>query len=130
MLDQFGIKQPVFYAGLNWELISDLASNHNPKIREIPRYPQVQRDLAMIVSRELPWQEVENTVHKIRLDKLRDIKLFDIFESEKLGTGKKSLAVNFTFQDEEKTLTDKEIDGWMNKIMGALEKELQAEIRK
>lgn len=130
VLDQFGIKQPVFYAGLNWEQISDLASNHNPKIREIPRYPQVQRDLAMIVSRELPWQEVENTVHKIRLDKLRDIKLFDIFESEKLGTGKKSLAVNFTFLDEEKTLTDKEIDGWMNKIMGALEKELQAEIRK
>jgi phenylalanyl-tRNA synthetase beta chain len=130
VLDKFGIKQPVYYAGLNWELISALAVNHTPKIREIPRYPSVQRDLAMIVSRELAWQEVEKTVHKIRLDKLRDIKLFDIFESEKLGNGKKSLAVNFTFLDEEKTLTDKEIDGWMNKIMGTLEKELQAEIRK
>ena len=70
------------------------------------------------------------TVQKIKLDKLQDIKLFDIFESEKLGAGKKSMAVNFTFQDEGKTLTDKEIDGWMSKIMTSLEKELQAEIRK
>jgi phenylalanyl-tRNA synthetase beta chain len=58
------------------------------------------------------------------------MKLFDIFESEKLGSNKKSMAVSFTFQDEEKTLTDKEIDDWMKKIMAALEKELQAEIRK
>ena len=58
------------------------------------------------------------------------MKLFDIFESEKLGADKKSLAVSFTFLDEEKTLTDKEIDGWMNKIMTTFEKDLQAEIRK
>jgi phenylalanyl-tRNA synthetase beta chain len=84
----------------------------------------------MIVSKELGWQDVEATVQKIALNKLQDIKLFDIFESEKLGAGKKSIAVNFTFLDEEKTLTDKEIDGWMNKIMTTLEKDLQAEIRK
>ena len=58
------------------------------------------------------------------------MKLFDIFESEKLGKDKKSLAVNFTFLDEEKTLTDKEIDSWMNKIMSTLENSLGAEIRK
>ena len=58
------------------------------------------------------------------------MRLFDVFESDKLGHGKKSLAVNFTFLDQEKTLTDVEIDGWMKKIMQALEKELQAEIRK
>lgn len=130
LLDKFGIKQPVFYAGLNWELLAGLAAGGSSKIREIPKYPAVQRDLAMIVAKELPWAEVEKTVQKIKLDKLRDIKLFDIFESEKLGTGKKSVAVNFTFLDEEKTLTDKEIDGWMNRIMGTLEKDLQAEIRK
>jgi phenylalanyl-tRNA synthetase beta chain len=61
---------------------------------------------------------------------LKEVKLFDVFQSEKLGADKKSLAVNFTFQDEEKTLTDKEIDNWMNKIMNTLEKDLQAEIRK
>ena len=56
--------------------------------------------------------------------------MFDVFESEKLGTDRKSFAVNFTFLDEEKTLTDKEIDGWMNTIMTTLEKDLQAEIRR
>ena len=66
----------------------------------------------------------------MRLNKLREIKLFDIFESEKLGADKKSLAINFTFLDEEKTLTDKEIDAMMNKLMSMLEKDLHAEIRK
>ncbi len=84
----------------------------------------------MIVSKELSWDSVEKAVQKIKLNKLQDIRLFDIFESEKLGINKKSIAVNFTFLDEEKTLTDKEIDGWMNKIMTTLEKDLQAEIRK
>jgi phenylalanyl-tRNA synthetase beta chain len=73
---------------------------------------------------------VEKTVNKLRLAKLQEVKLFDIFESEKLGAGKKSIAVSFTFLDEEKTLTDKEIDGWMETIRTALERELGAEIRK
>ena len=64
------------------------------------------------------------------MNKLQGLNLFDVFESEKLGKDKKSMAVNFTFLDTEKTLTDQEIDGWMNKIMLALEKDLQAEIRK
>ena len=130
ILDKFGIKQPVYFAGLNWAVISELATSQKNKVKEIPKYPAVQRDLAMIVPKELIWDEVQKTVEKVKLNKLLDIKLFDIFESEKLGTNKKSIAVNFTFQDEEKTLTDKEIDGWMNKIMSSLEKELLAEIRK
>lgn len=129
-LAKFDIKQPVFFAGLNWSLLSELASKKKTVIKELPRFPAVQRDIAMIVAKELAYEEVEKSVQKIKLNKLQDIRLFDIFESEKLGTGKKSLAVNFTFQDEEKTLTDKEIDEWMNKIMTTLEKDLQAEIRK
>ena len=130
ILEKFGIKQPVFFAGLNWSLLSELAAGQKKKIKELSKYPAVQRDLAMVVSKELAWSAVQQSVQTIKLDKLRDIKLFDIFESEKLGAGKKSVAVNFTFQDEEKTLTDKEIDNWMNRIMTALEKDLQAEIRK
>lgn len=129
-LSKFDIKQPVFFAELNWTLISELASKKETVIREIPKFPSVQRDIAMIVPRQLAYEEVEKAVQKIRPGQLQDMKLFDIFESEKLGTGKKSIAVNFTFQDEEKTLTDKEIDGWMNAIMQAFEKNLQAEIRK
>ena len=69
-------------------------------------------------------------MQQIGLDKLQKVQLFDIFESEKLGSGKKSLAVSFSFLNEEKTLTDKEIDGMMLTIMTALERELHAEIRK
>ncbi|MEI9946090.1 MAG: phenylalanine--tRNA ligase subunit beta [Chitinophagaceae bacterium] len=129
-LAKFDIKQPVFFAGLNWALLAELASKQKPAVKEISRFPAVQRDLAMIVPKQLQYEQVEKTVQKIRLNKLQDIKLFDIFESEKIGTGKKSMAVNFTFLDEEKTLTDKEIDGWMNAIMTSLEKDLQVEIRK
>jgi len=84
----------------------------------------------MIVDKSLPYEKVEKAVLGVRLDKLQEVKLFDIFESEKLGAGKKSLAISFTFLDEEKTLTDKEIEIMVSRIMTALEKELQAEIRK
>ena len=130
MLDKFGIKQPVFFAGLNWDLLAEITTLQSPKIKAISKFPAVQRDLALIVPKQLQYTEVEKTVQKIKPSTLQEIRLFDIFESEKLGADKKSMAINFTFSDEEKTLTDKEIDGWMNKIMTTLEKSLGAEIRK
>ena len=130
MLEKFDIKQPVFYATFSWAEVVELSAMKNNAMKALPKYPTVQRDVAMIVSKGLAYSDVESTVQKIKLNNLRDVKLFDIFESEKLGADKKSLAVNFTFADDEKTLTDKEIDGWMNLIMGSLEKELNAEIRK
>jgi phenylalanyl-tRNA synthetase beta chain len=129
-LTKFDIKQPVFFAGLNWELLVQFATRQKITTHELPRFPNVQRDIAMIVSADLPFRSVEETVNKLKLDKLQSLKLFDIFESEKLGKHKKSMAISFTFLDKEKTLTDKEIDELMNKIMNSLEKELKAEIRK
>jgi phenylalanyl-tRNA synthetase beta chain len=129
-LKRFDIKQPVFFADIDWELLLKKVAKGELKFAELPKQLPVYRDLAMIVPKALPYAEVEATVKKVRLDKLQDIQLFDIFESGKIGADKKSLAVSFTFLDEEKTLTDKEIDGMMNKIMAALEKDLQAEIRK
>ena len=99
-------------------------------VNDIPRFPTVQRDIAMVVSKDLSYEQVEKAIQKVRPDKLRDVRLFDIFESEKLGIDKKSLAISFTFLDEQKTLTDKEIDGWMTKIISTFEKDLQAGIRK
>ena len=129
-LKRFDIKQPVFYADLDFELLLKYISANSIKAKELPRQLPVRRDLAMVVPKSLPFADVENTVKKVKLDKLQSIQLFDIFESEKLGADKKSLAVSFTFLDEEKTPTDKDIDGMMNKIMNALETTLQAEIRK
>lgn len=130
LLRQFDCKQDLFFADIRWDLLMDLISGRDVEFRELPRQLPVQRDLAMIVGKSLPFEKVEKTIRGVRLDKLEGIKLFDIFESERLGADKKSLAVSFTFLDQEKTLTDKEIDGMVARIMGALEKELNAEIRK
>lgn len=130
VLEKFGIRQPVFFAGLNWQLLAEMAGKNSAKVTELPKYPFVQRDISMVIAKDMTWGRVEEAVQKIKLNKLKDVRLFDIFESEKLGAGKKSMAVNFTFLDEEKTLTDKEIDIWMSKIMEVFEKDLQAEIRK
>ena len=129
-LHRFDIKQPVLFGEIDWHTVSLLAANQKQAISPIPKFPAVQRDLAIVVPSHLAYEEVEKAVQKTKLNKLYGLKLFDVFESDKLGHGKKSLAVNFTFLDPEKTLTDVEIDGWMKKIMQALEKELQAEIRK
>jgi phenylalanyl-tRNA synthetase beta chain len=130
ILGRFDIKQPVWYADLNWELILKGVKKLAVKAIGLPRQLPVQRDLALVVPRSTAYEALEKTLQKIRLDKLKDVQLFDVFESEKLGAGKKSFAVSFTFLDEEKTLTDKEIDGMMSRIMTTMEKELNAEIRK
>lgn len=130
ILNRFDIKQKVLYADLNWNMILKIALKHKPVFTPIPKFPAVQRDIAMVSSKELKYQAVKDVVKKLNLKKLQSTQLFDVFESEKLGAGKKSLAVNFTFLDEEKTLTDAEIDGWMKKIMQSLERDLQVEIRK
>jgi len=130
VLSQFSIKQPVFFAAFNWDAVLKLTSIKNLSIKELPRFPSVMRDISMVIPKTLNYEDVEKSVNKLRLMKLQEVKLFDIFESEKLGPGKKSIAVSFMFLDQEKTLTDKEIDGWMNQIRGVLEKELMAEIRK
>jgi phenylalanyl-tRNA synthetase beta chain len=127
---QFDIRQPVLFADISWDIWMGLAAARRIEFRELPRQLPVFRDLAVIVRKALPYEKVEEAIRSIRLDKLREVKLFDIFESEKLGSDKKSLALSLTFLDEEKTLTDKEIDGMVGTIMTSLEKEVQAEIRK
>ncbi|HLZ88065.1 MAG TPA: phenylalanine--tRNA ligase subunit beta, partial [Puia sp.] len=130
LLKRFDCKQEVFFVDFHWDNLLHLALNKKIEFRELPRQLPVYRDLAMIVDQALPFERVEKAIRGAKLEKLQEVKLFDIFESEKLGKGKKSLAVSFTFLDEEKTLTDKEIDTMVGRIMGALEKEVQAEIRK
>ena len=127
---RFDIKQPVWYASFNWKVVEALVRNNNIQSRDLPKQLPVYRDLAMIVPKGLQYQAVEDALMKPGLSKLKEIKLFDIFESEKLGPDKKSLAINITFLDEEKTLTDIEIDSMMSQLMGTLEKDLHAEIRK
>jgi phenylalanyl-tRNA synthetase beta chain len=129
-LKTFDIKQPVYFIDIDWLLLLQLAANQTITYREVSKFPAVQRDLAIVVDRKVTFEAVENVVGKVKVPKLQDVQLFDIFESEKLGHEKKSMAVSFTFLDEEKTLTDKEIDGMMNRLIQGFETELSAEIRK
>lgn len=129
-LDRFDIKQPIFYADLNWDRLLKLNKKNSIQHKDVSKYPAVNRDLAIVVDKALPFEAVQKTTTAAKINKLTSISLFDIFESEKIGAGKKSMAISFTFLDEEKTMTDKDIDGMMNKIIGAYEKELGAEIRK
>lgn len=130
ILRKFDIRQPVFFADIYWDNLLELVSGNSVVFSELPKQVPVNRDLALIVEKSLPFETIEKTVLGIGLQKLRRVQLFDIFESEKLGADKKSMAVSFTFLDHEKTMTDKEIDEMMGRIMKTAERELKAEIRK
>ncbi len=129
-LEQFSIKQPVFYVDIYWDKLIQSAKEEKITFKEMSKYPEVHRDISMIVPKNLSYDFVEILTKKLNISRLVGMQLFDIFESEKLGADKRSLAINFTFSDKEKTLTDKEIDSMMNKIIVSYEKELGAEIRK
>jgi phenylalanyl-tRNA synthetase beta chain len=129
-LNRFDIKQDVFFADVRWKTALDIVARKTISFTPLPNQLPVYRDLAMVVDRTTAYQSVEDAIKKIKLGKLRSVELFDVFESEKLGAGKKSMAISLTFLDDEKTLTDKEIDSMMSKIMRTLEQDLKAEIRK
>ncbi|HEX6332988.1 MAG TPA: phenylalanine--tRNA ligase subunit beta [Flavisolibacter sp.] len=129
LLSKFDIRHPVLFADFSWDRILALSTSR-VQFKEIPKYPSVERDLALIVDKGMKYEQVRSRIEGLRLRKMTDVRLFDVFESEKIGAGKKSMAISFTFLDEEKTLTDKEIDSWMSRIMETLERDLHAEIRK
>jgi phenylalanyl-tRNA synthetase beta chain len=129
-LKVFDIKQPVFILDINWDALLKIASKAKIDYNEIPRFPAVERDLAMVIAKNIAYEQVEQTVLQAKVKRLKNVSLFDVFESEKLGADKKSLALNLVFQDAEKTLTDTETDKMMSQIMSQLETQLGAEIRK
>jgi phenylalanyl-tRNA synthetase beta chain len=130
MLQKFDIRQPVFFADFNWDKLLQLNKKFKITHRDVPRFPAVQRDLAIVVDNSMVYEQVEKATAAAKVSKLSSVNLFDVFESDKLGVGKKSMAISFTFLDEEKTLTDKEIDAMISKIIASYEKELGAEVRK
>ena len=129
-LQLFDIKQPVYVLDILFAPLQEAVENNKIRYSEVNKFPVMQRDLAMVVKRSTTYESIEQTVKKVKLPKLKDMRLFDVFESEKLGTDKKSMAISFLFSDDEKTLTDKEVDGMVAKLIQGFETELAAEIRK
>ena len=130
VLKRFDIKQPVFFADISWELVLDSVDAQGVQFRDLPKQLPVMRDLAMVVDKTVPYDSIEKSIRKLRLQKLAGLQLFDVFESDKLGNGKKSMAVSFTFLDEQKTLTDSEVDDMMQQLIKTLTDDLRVEIRK
>ncbi len=98
-------------------------------ITQHPKYPSVKRDLALLLDKKISFKEVKELALRTEKTLLKAVTLFDVYEGEQLGAGKKSYAVSFTLQDDEKTLTDKQIDKIMNKLIGSYKHQLGAEIR-
>jgi phenylalanyl-tRNA synthetase beta chain len=125
----FDIKDRVWYAEIDWEVWSEAVGSTSIKYSEVPRFPAVQRDLALVVDKHVPYAHVQRITDKLKLQPLRSYGLFDVFESEKLGADKKSLALSYTFQLADRTLTDAETEAMMQQLINAYIKELGAQIR-
>lgn len=129
LLKDFGIKQEIFYAELNTALLFQSAT---PKlvIREVAKFPEVRRDLSLVLDRQVTFKEINSLVMSTEKKLIKGIIAFDVYEGEKIPEGKKAYALGFTLQDENKTLTDEEIERTMSRLMKAFEEKLGAVIRK
>jgi phenylalanyl-tRNA synthetase beta chain len=128
ILKHFDIKQEVFYAEFNWDLILKLLSNRI-KFTAIPKFPEVRRDLSLLLDQSVAFESVYGIAKQTEKSLLKDISLFDVYEGNNLPEGKKSYAVSFILQDTTKTLTDIQIDKIMKKLQTNLESELGATLR-
>ena len=128
ILKHFGIKQEVFFADFNWALILKLITT-KIKYAEIPKYPEVRRDLALLIDQNVTYDSIYNIARQTEKTLLKDINLFDVYEGKNLAEGKKSYALSFIIQDNSKTLTDVQIDKIMSKLQKNFETELGASLR-
>ena len=133
---QFGIDNTVYYAEMNWTQLMKATKKNEVKFTEVPRFPAVSRDLALLVDNSVEFAQIEQIARQAEKKLLRRVELFDVYEGEKLPAGKKSYAVNFILQDTEKTMNDKQIDAIMQqidaimqKLIASLKKQLNAELR-
>ncbi len=128
---KMGVKQEVAFGELDWENIMKAGAKNKIQVVEISKFPKVRRDLALVINDSIQFGEIENIALKTDKKILKNVNLFDVYKNEKqLGEGKKSYAISFEFQDQEKTLKDKDVDKVMNVLIDKFEKNLGAFIRK
>ena len=129
LLKEFGIKQEVLFADFNWDTLLKITGNKNIKVVELPKFPAVKRDLALLLDTQVAFKEIYNLAFQSEKNLLKEVDLFDVYEGDKLPEGKKSYAVSFLIQDETKTLADKQIEKIMQKLQQTFEKNLDAVLR-
>lgn len=128
-LQKFGIKARVYYADFNWDTIEKHAKNMKTVYKAVSKFPEVRRDLALLLDEKIDFEAVQQIAKRTEQRILKHVNLFDVYEGKNLAEGKKSYGVSFTFQDQNKTLTDQHIDKIMDKLIATLKKELKAELR-
>ena len=123
------VKQHVFFADIDWDYLFK-QFNDKATFVELPKFPEVRRDLSLVIDKTVSFNQIQKIARNYEKNLLKQINVFDVYQGENLGEGKKSYSVSFMLQDYEQTLTDKVIDKTMEKLMGAFEKEIGAMIRK
>ncbi len=129
LLNNFDIEQDVFYATINWPELIYFYSRLKTRYEELPKFPEVRRDLALLIDQNISYKQIEQLAFKTEKKHLVKVNLFDVYKHEKIGKNKKSYAVSFILRDKSKTMTDKQIDKIMQKLARAYRNELGAEIR-
>ncbi len=128
-LKALDIDVPVFFSDLNWNNLLTESTRNKVSFTEISKFPEVKRDLALLIDKNISFAEIEKLAYATEKNLLRKVQLFDVYEGKNLEAGKKSYAVSFTLQDDAKTLNDKQIDGIMQKLIKQFEEKLGAKLR-
>ncbi|MEG2492983.1 MAG: phenylalanine--tRNA ligase subunit beta [Rikenellaceae bacterium] len=126
----FDIKAEVYYADFNFDTLLSLIKNNTLTVEELSKYPEVSRDLSLLIDQKVTFSDLRNVAFKTGKNILKNVTLFDVYEGDKLPNGKKSYALNFILEDKTKTLTDSVIDATMDKFIKEFERNLNAEVRK
>lgn len=129
ILKKMDISQDVFFADLNWDNLMRAIKKNETLYHDISKFPSVSRDLALLIDKSVQFEQIEQIARQTEKKLLKSVELFDVYEGKNLPDGKKSYAVNFILQDESKTLTDKQIDAIMTKLINNLKQKLGAEQR-
>lgn len=129
LLDHFDIKNPVYCAFINWDQLIESLKIVKINFKELPKTFAVRRDFSLLLNKETTYGELKETAMNCDKKLLREVNLFDVYEGKNLEAGKKSYALSFTFQDQERTLTDSEIDAVMSKIKTSFEEKFGASLR-
>ncbi len=129
LLREFDIEQPVYYADLYWQNLMTQNKQYKPVIEDLPKYPSVKRDLALLLDKNVCFADLEKAAFQTEKKLLREVNLFDVYEGKNLEEGKKSYALSFILQDKDDTLKDKQIENIMARLQKAFEEQFGARLR-
>lgn len=129
LMKQFGLRNDTFYADFNWDVIVALIKNVKVKYQPLPKFQAMRRDLALLISNDIQFDQINQIAYKTEKKLLKEVNLFDVYQGKNLEKGKKSYAVSFVFRDDNKTMTDQQIDKVMDKMLKQFESQLGATLR-